>query len=85
MGHDLHLRFLFRPDGTFERREYIDERGTWNARDGQWTKTVSGTGVVEQGTYTFPDTDTMTLQWLTLSTTYKRKGTATGEDPFVGT
>src|SRR5262245_23364201 len=29
MGHDLHLRFLFRPDGTFERREYIDERGTW--------------------------------------------------------
>jgi hypothetical protein len=85
MGHDLHLRFLFRPDGTFERREYIDEQGTWNARDGKWTKTVSGTGVVEQGTYTFPDTDTMTLQWLTLSTTYKRKGTATGEDPFVGT
>jgi len=85
MGHDLHLRFLFRPDGTFERREYIDERGTWDARDGKWTKTVSGTGVVEQGTYTFADADTMTLQWLTLSTIYKRKGTATGGDPFVGT
>jgi hypothetical protein len=35
MGHDLHLRFLFRPDGTFERREYIDEQGTWDARDGK--------------------------------------------------
>ena len=26
----------------------------------------------------------MTLQWLTLSTIYKRKGTATGGDPVVG-
>jgi hypothetical protein len=85
MGHDLHLRFLFRPDGTFERREYFDERGTWEAKDGKWTKTVSGKGVVDQGTYTFADADTMTLQWLMLSTTYKRKGTATAGDPFVGT
>ena len=85
LGHDLHLRFLFRPDGTFERREYIDERGTWDAKGGKWTKTVSGKGVVDQGTYTFADGDTMTLQWLILSTTYKRKGTATGGDPFVGT
>ena len=85
MGHDLHLRFLFRPDGTFERREYFDERGTWEAKDGKWTKTVSGKGVVDQGTYTFADADTMTLQWLMLSTTYKRKGTAAAGDPFVGT
>jgi hypothetical protein len=85
MGHDLHLRFLFRPDGTFERREYFDERGTWDAKDGKWTKTVSGKGVVDQGTYTFADADTMTLQWLMLSTTYKRKGTADAGDPFVGT
>jgi hypothetical protein len=85
MGHDLHLRFLFGPDGTFERREYFDERGTWEAKDGKWTKTVSGKGVVDQGTYTFADADTMTLQWLMLSTTYKRKGTAVAGDPFVGT
>jgi hypothetical protein len=86
MGHDLHLRFLFRPDGTFERREYIDERATWDAKDGRWTRTVSGTGVVDQGTYNFADADTVTLQWLVMPTTYKRKaGSSIDGDPFVGT
>jgi hypothetical protein len=86
MGHDLHLRFLFRPDGTFERREYFDERGKWEAKDGSWMKTVSGSGVVQKGSYTFADADTLTLDWLGLPTTYKRKtGTAAGDDPFVGT
>jgi len=85
LGHDLHLGFLFRPDGTFERREYIDERGTCDARAGKWTKTVSGTGVIEQGTYAFADTDTVTLQWLTISTSYKRKGITAGGDQFVVT
>ena len=46
---------------------------------------MSGKGVVDQGKYLFADADTMTLQWLMLSTTYKRKGTAAAGDPFVGT